>query len=44
MSDDIGESKDLAADYPDKVEELKTYWNEYAEKNGVIIPDWVSGY
>ena len=44
VSDDIGESKDLAADYPDKVEELKTHWNEYAEKNGVIIPDWVSGY
>jgi arylsulfatase len=44
VMDDISESRDLSAEYPDKVKELKAHWNEYAEKNNVIIPDWVSGY
>jgi arylsulfatase len=44
VKDDISESRDLSAEYPEKVKELKTYWDDYAEKNKVIIPDWVSGY
>ena len=44
VNDDISESRDLSAEYPDKVKNLKAYWDEYAEKNNVIIPDWVSGY
>ncbi len=44
VNDDISESRDLSAEYPDKVKVLKAYWDDYAEKNKVIIPDWVSGY
>lgn len=44
VRDDISESNDVAATYPGKVEELKAHWNDYAEKNKVILPDWVSGY
>ena len=44
VMDDISESRDLSAEHPDKVKELEAHWNEYAEKNNVIIPDWVSGY
>ena len=44
VMDDISESRDLSAEYPDKVKELKTHWDEYADRNKVIIPDWVSGY
>ncbi len=41
---DLGEAKDLSSDYPEKVEELKAHWDNYARENNVIIPDWVSGY
>ena len=44
VKDDISESRDLSGEFPDKVQELKFYWEDYAEKNKVIIPDWVSGY
>ncbi|NNC76620.1 MAG: sulfatase-like hydrolase/transferase, partial [Woeseiaceae bacterium] len=44
LAEDLGESNDLAADYPAKVEELKAHWEAYARENNVIIPDWVSGY
>jgi arylsulfatase len=44
VKDDISESRDLSAEYPEKVAELKAHWDEYAERNKVIIPDWVSGY
>jgi len=44
VTDDISESQDLSAEHPEKVEELKAHWDEYAERNNVIIPDWVSGY
>jgi arylsulfatase len=44
VNDDISELRDLSGTFPDKVEELKAYWEEYAERNNVIIPDWVSGY
>jgi len=41
---DLGEAQDLAARYPDRVKALKTAWDDYAKENGVILPDWVSGY
>jgi arylsulfatase len=44
IADDLGESKDVSADYPEKTAELKRHWEEYARENNVIIPDWVSGY
>lgn len=44
LAEDLGESNDLAAAYPEKVEELKAQWEAYAIENNVIIPDWVSGY
>ena len=44
VKDDISESRDLSAEFPDKLEELKVHWEDYAERNNVIIPDWVSGY
>lgn len=44
VKDDISESRDLSARYPEKVAELKAHWDAYADRNKVIIPDWVSGY
>ena len=44
LVDDLAEMHDLAADMPDKVEELGRLWEEYARDNGVVLPDWVSGY
>jgi arylsulfatase len=44
LKDDISETRDLSGEFPDKVTELKAHWDEYAERNNVIIPDWVSGY
>ena len=41
---DLAEQNDLAAEIPDKVAELEALWNHYARENGVILPDWVSGY
>jgi len=41
---DPGEARDLAAQYPDRVAALKAAWDDYARTNGVILPDWVSGY
>lgn len=44
VKEDISESRDLSAEFPKKVDELKAHWDDYAEKNKVIIPDWTSGY
>jgi arylsulfatase len=44
LDEDLGESNDVAALNPDVVARLVKAWDEYAETNGVIIPDWVSGY
>jgi len=44
LRSDLGESVDLAARHPDIVKELVAEWQRYANKNGVILPDWVSGY
>jgi arylsulfatase len=41
---DLAEQHDLAGEMPDKVAELASRWEQYASDNGVILPDWVSGY
>ena len=44
LSSDLAETNDLAEAMPDKVAELVEHWERYAEENGVVLPDWVSGY
>lgn len=44
LATDLAEANDLAAARPEKVAELRALWDQYAEENGVILPDWVSGY
>jgi arylsulfatase len=44
IDDDLSESTDVSAQHPDIVSKLRRAWDEYAEENNVIIPDWVSGY
>jgi arylsulfatase A-like enzyme len=44
LAEDPAESLDLARAEPDKFAELMQHWDIYAEENGVVIPDWVSGY
>ena len=41
---DISERNDLSEEYPEKFRELVGLWNQYAEDNGVIIPNEVDGY
>ncbi|MEZ5500230.1 MAG: amidohydrolase family protein [Steroidobacteraceae bacterium] len=44
LDQDLAEQHDLAGSRPDKVQELETLWQDYQRDNGVILPDWVSGY
>jgi len=44
LQDDLGESIDLSAAYPERFKAMKTLWDDYAKTNNVIIPDRVSGY
>lgn len=44
LESDLAENKDLAAEQPEKLAELIALWDAYAEENGVVLPDWVSGY
>lgn len=44
ISNDLGETRDLAGKNPEKVDEMIGYWKAYAKENNVILPDWVSGY
>ncbi|WP_256582259.1 arylsulfatase [Pseudomonas sp. MYb185] len=39
LAEDRGETRDLAADYPEKAAELMQAWREYAEWAGVVEPD-----
>ena len=41
---DPGESKNLAREEPERLAELLALWENYVTTNGVILPDWVSGY
>ena len=44
IESDLAELNDVSADHPEIVAELVAAWGQYAEENGVILPDWVSGY
>ena len=44
LDSDPSERDDLAEEMPELVEELAARWDAYAAENGVILPDWVSGY
>jgi len=38
LADDPGERTDLAADMPDKMEEMHQLWDDYVAANNVIVP------
>lgn len=44
LEDDLAETNDLSSTRPEIISALIAEWNEYAAENGVILPDWVSGY
>ena len=44
LEQDPGEAQDLAARRPDVLAALTAEWHRYVSENGVILPDWVSGY
>ena len=44
VTNDPGESQNLAAGHPEKLAEMLGQWRRYEAENGVILPDWVSGY
>ena len=41
---DPSERDDVANEHPELVTEMIAHWEDYAKRNNVIIPDWVSGY
>lgn len=41
---DPAELHDLSAAHPQRLRELVALWDDYAERNGVILPDFLSGY
>jgi arylsulfatase len=38
VAKDPGEAKDLSKSIPDKLEELKAAWDDYAKEVGVVMP------
>lgn len=40
LAEDPGETRDLAADHPDILDELSRKWDQYAEDNGVVPVDF----
>ncbi len=44
IKSDRAETQDIALEYPEKLNKLVLIWDDYAKKNSVILPDWVSGY
>jgi arylsulfatase len=44
LAQDPAEQRDLATQMPEKLKEMQVLWQEYVAENGVILPDWVSGY
>ncbi|MFK7734028.1 MAG: arylsulfatase [Pseudomonadales bacterium] len=41
---DLAERFDVSDQFPEQFDAMKAMWEQYAEENGVIIPDWNSGY
>jgi arylsulfatase len=44
LAQDPTERYDLAQLHPDRLRDMVSLWARYAYENGVILPDWVSGY
>jgi arylsulfatase A-like enzyme len=44
VSADPGETENLVSAEPERFARMKVLWQQYAAENGVILPDWVSGY
>jgi arylsulfatase len=44
LKSDLLEQNDLSVSNPELLKSMVVRWNEYAKANGVILPDWVSGY
>lgn len=44
LSDDPGETDDLAKADPDTLSALVSRWDAYAAQVGVVMPNWTSGY
>ena len=44
LRSDPAELHDLSAAHPQRLRELVALWDDYAERNGVILPDFISGY
>lgn len=44
LASDPLEQDDLAGKRPEIYQQLVAKWNRYAQHNGIILPDWVSGY
>ena len=44
LATDPGESRNLADKHPEQLAALLEKWRRYQAVNGVILPDWVSGY
>lgn len=44
LAKDPGESDNLAAREPEQLIRMLKLWQHYQRDNGVILPDWVSGY
>ena len=44
LATDPSERTDLARTRPADLARLGAYWNDYAKRNRVILPNWVSGY
>jgi arylsulfatase len=44
LEKDPGETRNLADSEPGKMREMMKAWETYSAENGVILPDWVSGY
>jgi arylsulfatase len=44
LAADPSEKQDLSSEKPEVLAKMVAAWQSYAEKNGVILPDWVSGY
>lgn len=44
LAQDPGESENLAGKEPQVMKKMLGLWEQYRSDNGVILPDWVSGY
>ena len=44
LAADPSESVDLAPSRPADLARLRAHWDQYAMRNRIILPDWVSGY